>query len=156
MHRTYGASPRDLFAFAHTPELYEEVVIDEIRKLSVDGLARLFRWADTASDSCCYLSSTGPSPTDRARPEVKFSSPYIFRECCRRILRDDIEQLRSFHDLLRNKQSTTAFAARIRGYHPHQFLQEGGDIDLFTIFANEETKRTHELNPRLPEEGFCP
>jgi len=149
MHHTYGASLKNLFLFADAPKLYEGVVIREIRKLSVDGLFHLSLSIDIISGGCCYLISTGPSPTNRAEPEMKFSSPYIVRECCRRILEDDVEQLKRFHDTLRNKQSTSAFADVILGHRAHQSLQEGRAIDPFAISADEETERTHELNPLL-------
>jgi len=125
MHHTYGASLRSIFLFTNAPELYEKLVIDEVQKLSADRLSHVLLCADTASDDCHYLMSTGPSSTNRAQPEVTFSSPYIFGEYRRRILKDDVEKLRSLANRLRSEQSTTAFVGMIFGHQAHQLLQEG-------------------------------
>lgn len=111
MHHTYGASLSDLFIFADDPDLYERLVISEIRKLSIDELAHLYLFTDTTDDGC-YLMSIGPSPTNRAKPEMKFSSPSIFEECCTRILKGSIARLR-FHNMLRSEQSRAAFVEMI-------------------------------------------
>ena len=135
MYLTYGASLRDLFAFAHRPDAYHGAVLSEMRKLSVDGLVDLLEFCDLATNKGLYLMSTWPLPTNRSRPERKFNSPYIFRECCRRVLDDDAEQLGRFYMISLLEKSTVPFARMFFEYRAHQFLQEGRVINFFAILA---------------------
>ena len=135
MYLTYGASLRDLFAFAHRPDAYHGAVLSEMRKLSVDGLVDLLEFCDLATNKGLYLMSTWPLPANRSRPERKFNSPYIFRECCRRILDDDVEQFGRFYMMSLFEKGTVPFAGMIFEHRVHQFLQEGRAINLFAIPA---------------------
>jgi len=152
MHQMYGTSLRNLFVFANAPELYGQLVNEAIQELSADRLSHVLLCADTASDDCHYLMSTGPSSTNRAQPEVTFSSPYIFGECRRRILKDDVEKLRSLANRLHSEQSTTAFVGMIFGHQAHQLLQEG----LSTSSLSLPTKKPNALTIQISERRRVP
>ena len=83
MNVTYGASLRNLFAFADTVDTYNEVVISKIKKLSSKKLRKLLLSADDSPDNSHYLMSAGPMPSDRTTPERKAISQYVLEECCR-------------------------------------------------------------------------
>ena len=136
MHVTYGASLRNLFAPAHTVYTYDENVTSEIKRLSAKKLRRLLLSADDSTDNSHYLMPTGPMPSDRTAPERKVISQYVLEECCKRILKDDVEQLRRLHEVLHNDQSTAASAGMIFKYRTHQYLREGRVLDLSSLHVN--------------------
>jgi len=136
MHFTYGASLKNLFAFADTVDTYGQEVISEIEKLSAKKFRKLLLSADDSPYSSPYLMSMGPMPSDRTEPERKVISQYVLEECCKRILKDDIKRLRRLHGVLRNDKSTAASAGMIFKYRAHQYLREGRILNLSPLHAN--------------------
>ena len=136
MHLTYGASLGDLSVYADTPDLYERVVRHEIAwRLPEDFRDLLLSAAGSPHDSR-YLMSTGPMPNNRTEPERTVISQYVLGECCKRILRDDVKQLRRLYEVLRNARDMTASAGMVFKHRAHQYLREGRVLDLFPLLAD--------------------
>jgi hypothetical protein len=165
LHQKYGASFRDLIVYAKNPEGYDDTVNAKIRGLPRQGLIRLY----TSADNSHFLVSTGPSPSDRTKPERKIASSHILEECCRIVLWNRAEEIRKFFDTLKTEPTMSAAAGMVFEYRAHRFLQEGRVIDLFPILGrittqgedvvyddytatDDETDRVQVLLPKL--KGF--
>ena len=136
LHVTYGASPRDLFVYAGNPLVYQEVVRNQITTRSPDQFRKLLTSTDDCPDNSHYLISTGPSPTDRTTPERKVISKHVLEECCREILKDDVEWLRILYEALHSEKSFATSAGMIFEHRLHQYLREGRILELFPLLAN--------------------
>jgi len=140
LHIKYGASFRSLTLYADEPEEYHKWVMNEINGLSPDGLAKLLKSTDAATQNSHYVISTEPLPGNRSTAERKFTSQYVFEECCKQTLRDKAETLRMFYDVLHNDPTTATAAGMVFDYRAHQFLRKGRDIDLFPILGHFSTR----------------
>jgi len=120
IHVTYGAPLRNLFAFADTADIYDDMIVSEIERLSAKKLRRLLLSADYSPYNSHYLMSTGPMPSDRTVPERKVISQYVLEECCRRIIKDDVKRLGELHKELSDDRSTAASAGMILKYRADQ------------------------------------
>ena len=134
--------------YANRPDSYRKVVISEIEKLSAKKLRRLLLSADDSPNDSHYLMSTSPLPHNRTMPERRVVSQYILGECCRRILRDDVEQLRGLHEVLCDDQSTATSAGMIFKYRAHQYLREGRTLNLSPLHADTSLG----VGNRVPDE----
>jgi hypothetical protein len=130
----------DLFLSAHRPDVYNRAVISEINKLSPSGLDRLLQFADNATKNSNYLMSIGPLSTDRTKPERKSASPCVLGECCKRVLKNQVEEMRELYDTLRSEPTTSTAASMVFEHRVHQFLQEKRVIDLFPILGHISTQ----------------
>ena len=166
LHATYGASLRNLFVYANRPDSYHKVVISEIEKLSAEKLRKLLSSADDSPDNSHYLMSTSPMPHDRTEPKRKVISQDVLGECCKRVLKDDAEELKKLYDMLRGEKSMAASAGMVFEHGVHQYIREGGVLNLFPLLANpsprggnyvfEDYHPTHSSPFKLPrmEEYF--
>jgi hypothetical protein len=92
LHRVYGASPRDLFNFTDQPVLCGSIVNPAMNELSPEPPTDLFRHASNATDTSCFLISSGPLPLRlRGRSSHHTSSTIAeladHSRCCRDDLR---------------------------------------------------------------------
>ena len=140
MHVTYGASVRNLFEFADMVDAYNKKIISEIERVSAKGLDKLLFSSDDSPYNSNYLMLTGPMPSDRTAPERKVISQYVLEECCRRILKDDVEELGWLHGVLRNGRGTAASAGMIFKYRAHQYLREGMVLELSPLHVNASSE----------------
>ena len=83
--------------------------------------------------------SIGPSSTDRTEPVINIASPYLLEECCKRVLRNRVDEIKELFDMLKKEPTRSAAAGVVFAYRAHQFLQEGRVIDLFPILGRITT-----------------
>ena len=121
LHLKYGASFRSLILYANDPGEYHKWVMNEINGLSPDGLARLFKSTNAATQNSHYVISTEPLPKDRSTAQRKFTSQYVFEECCERTLKDKVEALGMFYEALNNDPTTSTAAGMAFEYPADQF-----------------------------------
>jgi len=115
LYHKYGASTRDLFNFRR-PDLYEQVVNEEIDKLSSDDFTKLFKAIDNTTIQSHYLISTGPLPTNRAMPERKAVSKYVLGKILNRAYSNQIGRIKMIYEC-----------------QVHYLLQKEGVINLLPI-----------------------
>ncbi|KAF9646282.1 hypothetical protein BDM02DRAFT_3271061 [Thelephora ganbajun] len=78
MHYMYGASLKDLFLFAERPEHYDNLINDEVARMSSPWeFYNLLRFANNATENFGHLASTMPLPDDRTSPERNLASKHI-------------------------------------------------------------------------------
>ena len=121
--------------FADRPDMYRREVLSEICELSPERLTNLLRSANNATDDS-LLVSTGPSPGDRTKPKGAVASQYILEECCGRILKGEVEQMKTMFNILYKQPDQSAIPGMLFEHRAHQFLQEERILDLFPILAS--------------------
>ena len=115
--------------------MYRRGVLSEICELSPERLTNLLRSAKNPTDDS-LLVSTGPSPSDRTGPEGAVASQYILEECCGRILKGEVEQMKAMFDMLYKQPDSSSITGMLFEHRAHQFLQEERILDLFPILAS--------------------
>lgn len=143
LHNTYNPSLEALFEFAPGPELYKRNIDDELRRLSAQELEMLFRGFNDATDQFQLLIATNPSPDDPTEAERVFTSRYVVEMVCKKVFRDQLEDIKRFNDTLRMEPTWAAAAAMFFEYGAHQFLRGGRTIQLFPLlghFSNPDNK----------------
>ena len=131
LYHKYGASTGNLFNFQ--PDSYEQVVNEEIDKLSPDDLTKLLKGIENNTIQSHYLISTGPLPTNRAMPERKAASKYILGKILNQVYPNQIDRIKIVYNALLLNLSTAGAAGMIYEHQVHYLLQEGGVINLLPI-----------------------
>ena len=121
--------------FADRPDAYRREVLSEICELSPERLNNLLRSANNAIEGP-LLVSTGPSPRDRTKPEGAFASQYVLEECCERILKGEVEQMKTMFDMLYEQPDSSTITGMLFEHRAHRFLREGRVLNLFPILAS--------------------
>jgi len=140
VYTKYGASTRNLFVYADEPSEYEDRILTVIRRLSSEGLTTLLQDADAGSENSHLVISTGPLPGNRSKAERKFASTYVLEECCKRILGNEVLEMRSHYNLLRGNPISATAAGMVFEHRAHPFLRQQTTIDIFPILGRVTTK----------------
>jgi hypothetical protein len=139
IHLDYGASLRDMVAYARNPRRYDKWVTNAISRLSPEQLIALLESAENADDNTHFLVTTGPSPNDRTEPERKIASQYILGKCCQQILGNRLADMKKLYQMLHGQPALSVSAGMLFEYRAHQFIREGGAVDLFPITGSLAT-----------------
>jgi len=132
LHKTFGASARDLCFFADKPRSFLTNVREAIDELDSDTLPQLFR--KSKSFSCSHhIITIRPSPADREEYEKTIPSQFVFEMLWEKHIRHRIDLMAQFHNLFLANPIMAISLGWIFELRMHQLLLRKQTIRLFPM-----------------------
>jgi len=119
LHKTFGASLRDLLGFVRSPEEYENLLIREIEKLDSTDLQGAIQNPRLHSLSH-RLITVRPSHDSRGIPEKDFASQTVFGLLWDKYLKYQTAEMERFYNLFTGTPGTTVSAGWLFEARMHQ------------------------------------
>jgi len=132
LHKTFGASTRNLRFYADKPRSYIATLRERINELDPNTLLQLFRDPKSSSSSH-YIITIRPSPDSREEYEKTVPSQFVFQLLWDKHIRHRIDLMVQFHDLFLANPTMATSLGWIFKLRMHELLLRKQTIRLFPM-----------------------
>ena len=128
----YGASPRELAMYSHSPHKVHERVIRKLQEMDPPKIRVALGTADMDTSSH-FITRIEPSQTSRAIAEKTIASQYVFALLWDKYLKDQNSEMEALYRRSLNNSNMAAVAGWVFESRMHQLFRSGRTIQLFPI-----------------------